>query len=78
MARQPKSGTKRKREKKRRSSSPDAPISASTGVMGSMVGGLRKAVGVGGGKKKGSVLGNLLWLLLLAIAAGILFYRYNQ
>lgn len=47
--------------------------------MQSIVGGFRKAVGVGGdSKKKGSFLGNLIWLLLLAAAAGVLFYRFSR
>jgi hypothetical protein len=80
MARQSKSGTKRKKRNPSRRPQSDAPITGSSGVMGSMTAGLKAAVGVGGGdkKKKSSVLGNFLWLLVIAAAAGFLFYRYNQ
>lgn len=79
MSRQSKSGTKKKKRKPSRRPRSDAPITGSTGVMGSMTAGLKAAIGAGGGdKKKSSVLGNILWLLVLAAAAGFLFYRYSQ
>ena len=78
MARQSKSGTKKKKRKPSRRPQSDVPITGSTGVMGSMTAGLKAAVGAGGDKKKSSVLGNILWLVVLAAAAGFLFYRYSQ
>jgi hypothetical protein len=80
MAKQSKSGTRKKRPKRRRpgeSSATDAPI-AGGGVMQGMVGGFRRAVGVGDGRqKKRSALGTVIWLLLLAGAVGVLAYRLS-
>ena len=79
MARQSKSGTKKKKRNPSRRPQSDAPIASSSGLMGSMASGLKKAVGVGrGDRKKGSLAGNILWLIVLAAAAGFLFYRYSQ
>lgn len=49
------------------------------GVMQSMVRGMRSAVGVQDDKKKkSSLLGNIIWLVILGAAAGYLVYRYTN
>ncbi|MEM6954990.1 MAG: hypothetical protein AAF411_18630 [Myxococcota bacterium] len=83
--RQPKSKAKKKREKKYRSREARESVEEGSsdysgsggGVMRSMVGGFRRAVGAETKKSKGP--GDYIWTILLVVAIAIvLFYRFGQ
>ena len=86
MAKQSKSGTKKKREKKYRpleekkasaEASGEYDGGSGGGAMQSMVGGFRRAVGVEKDEKKGR--SDVIWTILLVIAiAALLFWRFGN
>lgn len=77
--RQSKSGTKRKRSKGyggAREDRDDLDEIRSSGALGSMVGGFRRAVGVDSGHRKKTLL-DYTWTLVLVLAVvGILAWRF--
>ncbi len=76
-ARQKKSGSLRKRDKRRRASGSPASSTSTQGAMGSLVGGFKRAIGTEPGRKRTWI--DAAWTVLLLIALGaLLFWRFGR
>ena len=77
MATTKKRKKRKRREGRERSSEPVEREERASGTMGGMRAGFKGLVG-GGKKKKESLLGKVLTYLLLAVALGLLIYRFAR
>jgi hypothetical protein len=74
---QKKSGSTKKREKRRHAPGSPSDSTASQGTMGSIVGGFKRAIGTDTGRKR--TFTDAVWTVLLLIALGaLLFWQFGR
>jgi hypothetical protein len=77
MSRQKKSGSTKKRDKRRRASGSPADSTSTQGTMGSLVGGFKRAIGTDE-KRERTWKDTAMTAVLLAVVAAVLVWRFTQ